>query len=125
MCLVARAGTGVQQQQLFVQWDVWLSFTISLPMLIVACRLMTSGVKGVSLLGSRVFKFCNKPKDDTIKFEDHLDSIRTARKGGPIRPIANLFAQTTFFAHLVRMHCGDHCSSRTWRSVSDEVRSAM
>ena len=36
-------------------------------MLIVACRLMTSGVKGVSLLGSRVFKFCNKPKGDTIR----------------------------------------------------------
>ena len=29
-------------------------------MLIVACRLMTSGVNGVSLLGSSVFKFCSK-----------------------------------------------------------------
>ncbi len=55
-------------------------------MLIVACRLMTSGVKGVSLLGSRVFKFCNKPKGDTIKFEHRLESTRTTRKiqGGPI-----------------------------------------
>lgn len=31
-------------------------------MLMVACRLMTSGVNGVSLLGSSVFKFCTFPE---------------------------------------------------------------
>ncbi len=84
--MIARAGTGVKQQRLFFHCEQWLGFSISLPMLIVACRLMTSGVKGVSLLGSRVFKFCNKPKRDTVKLEHLMDSARTKgkRQGGPI-----------------------------------------
>ena len=96
-------------------------------MLIVACRLMTSGVNGVSLLGSSVFKFCSKAttvtntQRETSKYEPALYVTAYPRQ----LSIADLFAQSAFLAHFVSMHCRDQYITWTWRSASDSTQNFL
>lgn len=88
-------------------------------MLIVACRLMTSGVKGVSLLGSSVFRFCNKSPQlsrEPVFNKVQYDSLAAA--GSKMSSTTtHLLPQSAFLAHFVSMHCRDHCGAEARQSA--------